>query len=166
MMHCTNMHCNALYYNAMHCTKMQYNALYYKAIQCTTQCNAIHLTKRHTTVLFCIVLLRTDLYITVLYCKVLHYVALCYITLCYVALCYITLCHIALWRLVSLLLLLVPGLPEISVTRSCGLRGLWTQAGGPLESGTYNPWKIYRNLGHTLLCTMRTLVLGKRTTEV
>ena len=156
MMHCTNMHCNALYYNAMHCTKMQYNALYYKAIQCTTQCNAIHLTKRHTTVLFCIVLLRTDLYITVLYCKVLHYVALCYITLC----------HIALWRLVSLLLLLVPGLPEISVTRSCGLRGLWTQAGGPLESGTYNPWKIYRNLGHTLLWTLRTLVLGKRTTGV
>ena len=150
------MHCNALYYNAMHCTKMQYNALYYKAIQCTTQCNAIHLTKRHTTVLFCIVLLRTDLYITVLYCKVLHYVALCYITLC----------HIALWRLVSLLLLLVPGLPEISVTRSCGLRGLWTQAGGPLESGTYNPWKIYRNLGHTLLWTLRTLVLGKRTTGV
>ena len=112
------------------------------------------LTERHTTVLFCIVLLRTDLYFTVLYCIVLYYVALCYI-----ALCYITLCYIALWRLVSLLLLLVPGLPEISVTRSCGLRGPWTQAGGPLESGTYNPWKIYRNHSHTLLWTLWTLVL-------
>ena len=72
-----------------------------------------------------------------LYNTVMHYNALLFFTvLCYFEL--VLVCTIVPEVGVSLLPL-VAGLPEISVTRSCGLRGPWTQAGGgQLGSGTFN----------------------------
>ena len=72
-----------------------------------------------------------------LYNTVMHYNALLFFTvLCYFEL--VLVCTIVPEVGVSLVPL-VAGLPEISVTRSCGLRGPWTQAGGgQLGSGTFN----------------------------